>query len=187
MNLFPTSWPELDRQTIIGVSPWAIFIAASAMFQYLVNPLYTSFDRTIDGLETKTIYARQTGGKICVGDMVTFRAADTGTRYIRRIAAGEGQLFSVSPQGYLIDDVAFLADAKWLEVARKQLGNERSIVLPKDHYLIVNSEFGWDRVGGEWAYAVVSSANILNRVTYVLVSRDLSRIGDRLNSDGSGC
>ncbi|MEM9635665.1 MAG: hypothetical protein AAGA50_30355 [Pseudomonadota bacterium] len=187
MNLFPTSLPELDRQTLIGASPWVMFIAASAIFQYLADPLYTSFDRTIDGLETKTVYARQTGIKNCVGDMVTFRATETGRRYIRRIAAGEGQLFSVNSQGYVIDDVTYTADENWLDAARRQLGNEPSIALPKDHYLIVNSEFGQEWLGGEWAYDVVPSANILNQVTYVLVSRDLSRIGDRLGSGGAGC
>nr|WP_319384896.1 hypothetical protein [uncultured Roseibium sp.] len=187
MNLLPTGWPNIDRQTRIGVAPWLFFLAACAALNYWIDPLYTSFDRTVDGLKTKTIYARQSGGAVCAGEMVMFRGTVERGRFIRKVNAGGGEVFSLTPQGYMIGELEAGADESWLKAAHEQFGDTPSLVVPEDHFLILNSEFGRDLRNNAWAFDVVPQANIRNRVTYVLFSRDVSSIGSRVGPDPAGC
>ncbi|MET1416334.1 hypothetical protein ABVF61_28950 [Roseibium sp. HPY-6] len=187
MNLFPSTWPQIDRRTRTGVAPWLLLLAGFAALKGLLNPLYTSFDRTIEGLETKTIYARQSGGTVCVGDMVTFRGTGQRRNHIRRVNAAAGESFSLTPRGYAISGSTISADENWLDAAKEKFGDTASIIVPEDHYLIINSEFGRNMRGNDWAFDVVPREKIRNRVTYILVSRDLSSIGTRLAQDAFGC
>ncbi|WP_299477377.1 hypothetical protein [uncultured Roseibium sp.] len=187
MQLLPTSWPNIDRQTWMGVIPWLILLAVLAALQHVFNPLPTSFARTIEGLETKTIYARQAAWTVCVGDMVTFSGTEPKRNFIRKVSATEGQAFSLGINGYAIDERTFVAKEDWLVAARAQFGDKALIKVPENHYLIVNSEFGRNLRSNDWAFDVVPRANIHNRVTYVLVSRYFSRIGSRLEPASADC
>lgn len=171
----------------MGVSPWLGFIVLCAALQYQFKPLTTDFNHTVKGLETRTIYARQKAGTICPADVVTFTAGAKETRYIRRVTASEGQVFSLTASGYMIDGKPFAADSGWVEAARPQFGNRSSLTVPKRHYLVVNSEFGRKEGKNAWAFYLVPRAHIENQITYVLFSRDFSQIGHRLGAGRPGC
>lgn len=187
MYLFPTKMPKLDRPTWIGLAPRLMFFAITALLLRLLDPLNTNFEQTIEGLETRSIYARQDASAYCAGDVVEFHETESTRIFFRNVSAVGGQVFSLTMQGYAIDDAASAADENWLAAAQVRFGDRSVIKVPENHYLIINSEFGRDYRSNEWAFDVVPLANIRKRVTHILVSRDLSRIGSRVGPDPADC
>ena len=75
----------------------------------------------------------------------------------------------------------------WSIRRRDHLGAASPLVVPADHVLVVNTEFSARLKSENRAFEVRPRDSFIATVTRVLFSRDLARIGERVNHRQNGC
>lgn len=174
-------------QTVRGLVPYLALV----LVLFLINQRYdyqrTGLDDTIDGLEPRTLYLRKVGAEFCAGDIVTFRSAERKQKYYRKVIAGSGSIFSLTDNGYQINEATQPMGLTWLVKARLEMGDRDSIEIPSGHVLFVNTEFATKSQTNFWAFETVPRENVTERFSHILFSRDFSRIGERVGTDSPDC
>lgn len=156
-----------------------LFIVLYLALVWRVDFLQTSFDRTVAGLRTNTLYFMRDVGTVCRDDIVKFRSKERKARYIRKVAGSKGDDFRLLNHGYQINGIRFEQDEDWLSAAGKKLADVESLIVPDKHVLIVNSEFGTGEKNS-WPFDILPEEAVSRRITRIVFSRDLSLIGQSI-------
>ena len=175
------------NETIRGLVPYLLFFVVLFLLNQRFDYVRTNLTKTADGLETRTMYLRQVGADFCVGDMVRFRSANRRSGIYSEVIAAEGSVFSLTDTGYQIDEKTKTMTAEWLVKARLEMGENETLTVPAGYVLFTNSEFETTRKSKFWAFEVVPRENVTDRVSHILFSRDLSRIGDKVGKADPTC
>jgi len=173
--------------TIRGLAPWFMLFGVLFLLNNRYDYVRTSLTDTVEGFETRTMYLRQVGTDFCVGDMVHFRSAHRRSKYFKKVAAEAGAVLKLTDTGYLIGETTVPMDAKWLAKADEELGESTELTVPAGQVLFVNPEFEADGEYNNWAIETVPRKNITDRVSHILFSRDLSRIGEKVGTADPDC
>ncbi|SFT76880.1 hypothetical protein SAMN05444141_103260 [Pseudovibrio denitrificans] len=173
------------RENLLGITPWIAFFGALMLLGRFYDTLPTSFDKTLTGLEPRSVYLQMKGNNACVGDVVFFRSLEKKAFYVRQVSASSGDIFHITPTSYAINEQSFTHSPKWQEAALKQSNGKTDITIPEEHYLIVNRDFGADWAKNDWAYEIIPQAQIRKRVTHIIFTPNLSRVGEKISNDCS--
>lgn len=179
---------DRHRDTIRGLLPTFIFLATAFAISLKYDYLRTSIDKTVTGLLPATIYLLQHDSKACADDVVEYSSKRPGARsYIRRIAATSGALFSFTEAGYALDGKPFAMQQGWREKALGESKDQGTLDIPLGSVLIVNTEFDPQRPYTNWAFEILPRTQIKSVVTHILVSRDVSKLGERIAAAPGSC
>jgi hypothetical protein len=170
------------QDSIIGVAPTALFLVGILVLQQHYDYVRTSIDKTVAGLETGTMYVLERGNTAQAGETVEYSSKKIKHhKYFRRIAAGPGAIFSITGTGYTLDGKAHDADAAWRDEAAKEAKNQGDeLTIPANHVLIINTDFDSKSSYTNWAFEILPRQQIQSRITRVLFSREITRIGERV-------
>lgn len=174
------------RDTVFGLAPTLLVLLGVVLLQQRFAYLRTSFAATVSGLETGTMYLRQRGYTACLGDVVHFTSPARSSRYYTVVAADAGAVFAIGESGYSVDGAFQVMSAEWREKAMREAVNGATLTVPPNHILVVNRQFDPAKPYTNWAFEVVPRTEIVDTVTHILFSRDLSRIGERIASAQDG-
>jgi hypothetical protein len=176
------------RDTLLGVAPVLIVLAGIFALQRVYGYVITSFDDPVAGLDAGTMYVVKYDVPPCVGDAARFRRPGAGSiLFLRRVVAGPGATFTLTDTGYAIDGKPVAMDALWRAKAAVEAGAASSLTIPSNHVLVINTSFKALSKTDNWAFAIVPRDGFVSTVTRVLFSRDLTRIGERVNVTSGGC
>ena len=179
------AWSADD--TVRGLVPWAAVLLALFVVTQRYTIVQSSFTETVEGLETRELYLRDRASEICVGDMVRYRSAERRSKYFKKVMADAGAVFSLTNTGFRIGETDHLMPPDWLAKAREQMGERPALTVPDGDVLFVNPEFESNIDYSNWAFETAPRDNITDRVSYVLFSRDFSRIGDKVGTAVPDC
>jgi len=182
MNLFSKILNLIDRETTLGVGLWLLVFLAFALFRFQYDHFTTSFDKTIAGLEVRTIYLEKITSEACVGDIVNYHSPSLERRYIREIGASAGSFFQITSSGYSVDGTAVEMNEDWVKAAKQIVGNQEGITIASGQSLIINSEFDSPANHNSWPFEVIENQQISAKVTHILFSRDFFKIGNRVGN-----
>jgi len=180
-----TAWWAND--TARGIAPWIIGLAAFYLITSQVTYLRTKMDATVTGLETGTIYLRQKKSGFCVGDIMQFRSLARSSSYFRTVVADSGATFGLDDTGYQIDGAAVAMPVEWRAMAQVEMADREVLTVPEGHVLFINPDFDAEKRYNFWAFETVPQSKIRSRVSHILLSRDLSRIGEQVGSASPDC
>ena len=173
--------------TVRGLVPWVLLLIVLIALNQRYTIVQSNFTKTVQGLETRQLYLRDRMSEICVGDMVHYRSAERKSKYFKKVMGGAGTVLTLTETGYRIGETDHLMKPEWLTTAREQMGERADLTVPDGHVLFVNPEHkpGDDYNG--WAFESAPRANITDRLTHVLFSRNFSRIGDPVGTADPDC
>ena len=175
----------LADDTVRGIAPYVLGIAALVALGWNYGYARTGAIVGTPGLEPHTVYLSRTVDNICAGDAVRYRRPGrlTGSRY-GRVEAEAGATVAVEEAGFRVNDIFWALNEILVEASRlsAEKGTEpvREREVPEGHVLVVR-RFGETAEGAPaWMFEMMPRENIRSRITHVLFSRDLSRIGEQV-------
>lgn len=180
-----TGWRTDD--TIRGMTPWIIIVMALIIFLQFFTYLRTDLEKTVEGLEPRTMYLQQRRSGFCAGDMVYYRSSNRSSKHYKTVIAESGAIFSLDAAGYQIDGVAVPMPVEWRAMAELEMGERGPLTVPEGHILFVNPEFEAQKKYNFWAFETVPRGKVTDRVSHILFSSDLSRIGERVGTASPNC
>ena len=185
MDIFQKKFTSIGKETVFGAGIWLLVFIAFALLRFQYDYLTTSFDQTVAGLETRTTYLERITSEACAGDIVNYRSPSLERRYIREVEASAGSSFQVLDNGYSIDGTVIEKHENWTQSARQIIGNQTAITISNGQSLIINSEFDPSSERNTWPFEIIENKQIREKITHILFSRDLFKIGSRVgNVDG---
>jgi len=187
MSFFDKIGEWRNDETVRGIAPWVLSILALIIFLQNFTYLRTSLDETVEGLESRTMYVQNKRSGFCVGDMVHFRSSARSSKYFRTVAAESGAVFSLDAAGYQIDGVTVPMPVEWRAKAELEMNEQESLTVPEGHILFVNPEFEAEKAYNFWAFDTVPRSRVTDRISHILFSRDLSRIGEPVGTASPNC
>jgi len=110
---------------------------------------------------------------------VTVTGLETGTIYLRQKKSG----FCVGD----IDGAAVAMPVEWRAMAQVEMADREVLTVPEGHVLFINPDFDAEKRYNFWAFETVPQSKIRSRVSHILLSRDLSRIGEQVGSASPDC
>jgi hypothetical protein len=181
-----------NDETLRGLAPSLLFVFALILLNQRYDYIRTSLTKTVEGFETQTMYLRQIGADFCIGDMVKFRSVERRARfssfkYYRKVIAGGDTVLTLTGTGYRIGDTDFPMSADWSVKARKTNDGQTELTVPPDYFLFVNPDFKAGDKYNDWALETVPRDNVIERVSHIMLSRDFSRIGEKVGTTDPTC
>jgi len=173
--------------TVRGIAPWMLGILILTIFLQHFTYLRTNLEETVEGLETRTLYLQQKRSGFCVGDTVRFRSLARPSLYFKTIVAESNAVFSLDDLGYQIDGRTVPMPVEWRAMAELEMGGRETMTVPEGHVLFVNPEFDPEEKYDFWAFETVPRSKVRDRISHILFSRDLSRIGEPVGSASPDC
>ena len=181
---------KTHKETIIGISPWVALLFVVIIVERHYKYLTTSFDQTLTGLETRTMYLAKVTSSACVGDVVLFRSKRQNSSEYRKITAGPGKQFTITKKGYEIDGVLHEMPQDWTARSAKRMILEvLPTTVPEGQFLIVNSDFAaYERWrNNDWTFEFIEPEQIRRRLTHIMFSTSFSQIGQSIEAKNTDC
>ncbi len=176
-----------EYKSLRCVLPWFFFFLIMAIIEYQYSYIFTKFDNKVSALEPSTMYLTKKNATPCLGDFVEFHNEEIKRFYYRKIAGLPGDTIEFYNRGYQVNGTSKEMGQVWVEKASNVTGKRTKLTVSTGKVFIVNTVFDIDHKLYAWPYALVPMKDIKKQLTYIIATKDFSKIGKYIGGDRSNC
>jgi len=132
-------------------------------------------------------YSAVIPSKICLGDLIQIKDKPNSRTLVCAVVSFNGSVFSLTDNGYAIDEKPVEMSQMWLKNAHQQMPPSGKLTIPDDKILVMRTAPDNANSDNYEAYLLIDINHVDRVLERVLITFDPKRIGMWLRSDNKIC